>query len=193
MLSHDRLFATPWTVTHRAPLKNGISLARNTGAGCHFLLQRIFLTQRSILHFLHLLHRQEDSLPPVSKGKIVWKLHFTLASGIRGHTKDVQQPSPGPQKKGDTLAPILFQSCDLQASFPFKFTVANSLDLGPVSSFGAWAEVVLVGLAEGSSGADSRVNQKIMGDGHWAHLSMSSDSTQLPPNLTPVIYVLGGF
>ena len=53
--------------------------------------------------------------------------------------------------------------------------------------------MVLVGLAEGSSGAESRVNQKIVGDGHWAHLSMSSDSTQLPPTLTPVIYVLGGF
>lgn len=97
------------------------------------------------------------------------------------------------RRKGDTLTPILFQSCDLQASFPFKFTMANSSDLGPVSAFGAWAEVVLVGLAEGSSGADSRVNQKIMGDGHWAHLSMSSDSTQLLPTLTPVIYVLGGF
>lgn len=53
--------------------------------------------------------------------------------------------------------------------------------------------MVLVGLGEGSSGAESGVNQKIVGDGHWAHLSMSSDSTQLPLTLTPVIYVLGGF
>ena len=34
----------------------GISQARITGVGCHFLLQRIFLTQRSNLPHLHLLH-----------------------------------------------------------------------------------------------------------------------------------------
>ena len=93
---------------------HGIPQARNTGAGCHFLLQRIFLTQRSNSRLLYVLHRQEDSLPLVPKGKIVWKLQFTLASGIPGHTKDVQEPFPGPQKKGgDTLTPILFQSCHL--------------------------------------------------------------------------------
>ena len=37
-----RLFATPWTVTHQAPL----SMDKNTGVGCHApLLQGIFLTQ----------------------------------------------------------------------------------------------------------------------------------------------------
>ena len=32
--------------------------------GCHFLLQGIFLTQGSNLHFLHLPHWQVDPLPP---------------------------------------------------------------------------------------------------------------------------------
>ena len=37
------------------------SPGKNTGAGCHFLLQGIFPTQESNLH---LLHWQVDSLPP---------------------------------------------------------------------------------------------------------------------------------
>ena len=36
---------------------------KNTGVGCHFLLQWIFSTQGSNLCLLHLLHWQADSLP----------------------------------------------------------------------------------------------------------------------------------
>ena len=36
---------------------------KNTGMGCHFLLQGIFLTQESNPHLLCLLHWQADSLP----------------------------------------------------------------------------------------------------------------------------------
>ena len=36
---------------------------KNTGVGCHFLLQGIFLTQGSNLSLLHLLHWQAGSLP----------------------------------------------------------------------------------------------------------------------------------
>ena len=45
------------------------SPGKNTGAGCHALLQRIFPTQGSNPHLLHLLHWQEGSLPlaPPSK------------------------------------------------------------------------------------------------------------------------------
>ena len=41
---------------------DGIS-NKNTGEGCHFLLQGIFPTQRSNLRLLHLLPWQADSLP----------------------------------------------------------------------------------------------------------------------------------
>ena len=41
------------------------SPGKNTGVGCHFLLQGIFPTQRSNLSLLHLLHWQVDSLPLV--------------------------------------------------------------------------------------------------------------------------------
>ena len=39
------------------------SPGRNTGVGCYFLLQEIFLTQGSNPHLLCLLHWQTDSLP----------------------------------------------------------------------------------------------------------------------------------
>ena len=39
------------------------SPGKNTGVGCHFLLQGVFLTQGSNLHFLCLLHWQVDCLP----------------------------------------------------------------------------------------------------------------------------------
>ena len=51
-LSCVRLFATPWTVAHRL-LGPWDSPDKNTGAGCHFLLQGIFPTQGSNLGLLH--------------------------------------------------------------------------------------------------------------------------------------------
>ena len=53
-------FATPWTVGHQAPLSVG-SPGKNTGVGCHFLLQGIFPTQGSNSHLLSLA--QAGSLP----------------------------------------------------------------------------------------------------------------------------------
>ena len=41
---HVQLFATPWTVAHQAPLSWN-SPGKDTGVGCHSLLQGIFLTQ----------------------------------------------------------------------------------------------------------------------------------------------------
>ena len=46
------LFATPWTVACQAPL-SWDSPGKNTGVGCHFLLQGIFLTQESNPGLLH--------------------------------------------------------------------------------------------------------------------------------------------
>ena len=46
-----QLFA-PWTVTHHAPLSRD-SPGKNTGVGCHALLQGIFPTQGSNPHLLH--------------------------------------------------------------------------------------------------------------------------------------------
>ena len=65
--SRVRLFATPWTVAHQAPLWD--SPDKNTGVGCHALLQGIFPTQGLNLHLLCLLHWQVGSLPLVPPGK----------------------------------------------------------------------------------------------------------------------------
>ena len=58
VLSYVRLFVSLRTAAHKAPLSMGFS-----PVSCHYLLQGIFLTQESNLHFLHLLHCQVDSLP----------------------------------------------------------------------------------------------------------------------------------
>ena len=61
-LSCVRLFATPWSVARQAPLSMGFP-SKNTGVGCHFLLQGIFLTQGSNPRLLRVWHWQADSLP----------------------------------------------------------------------------------------------------------------------------------
>ena len=59
VLSHVWLFVTPWTVATRLLCPWDFP-GKNTGVGCHFLLQGIFPTQGSNLQ---LLHWQADSLP----------------------------------------------------------------------------------------------------------------------------------
>ena len=43
VFSRVQLCATPWTVAHQAPVSMG-SPGKNTGVGCHFLFQGLFLT-----------------------------------------------------------------------------------------------------------------------------------------------------
>ena len=63
LLSGVWIFATlcKKIIVHQAPLSVGPS--KNTGVGCHFLLQGIFPTQGSNLCLLCLLNWQVDSLP----------------------------------------------------------------------------------------------------------------------------------
>ena len=71
MLSHFsrvRLFATLWTVACRL-LCPWDSPGKNTGVGCHALLQGTFLTQGSNPCLLSLLHWQVGSLPLAPPGK----------------------------------------------------------------------------------------------------------------------------
>ena len=65
----SRLCPTLWDPMDYSPpgsSVHGIFQARNTGVGCHFLLQRILLTQGSNLHLLCLLHWLVDSSPLTS-------------------------------------------------------------------------------------------------------------------------------
>ena len=60
--SHVWLFVTPWTIASRL-LCLWKFPSKDTGAGCHFLLQGIFPAQGSNPHIPQLLQRQADSLP----------------------------------------------------------------------------------------------------------------------------------
>ena len=51
------------------PLCPWDSPGKNTGVGCHFLLQGIFPTQGSNLRLLHLLHWQTGSLSLIPPGE----------------------------------------------------------------------------------------------------------------------------
>ena len=71
VLSHVRLFATPWTARLPCPWD---SPGNDTGVGCHFLFQGIFLTQGSNPNLLRLPHWQEDSLPLSHHVVAAWSL-----------------------------------------------------------------------------------------------------------------------
>ena len=58
--SHVQLFATLQTGASQAPPSMG---GKNTGVGCHALLQGIFSTQGSNLRLLHLLRWPVSALP----------------------------------------------------------------------------------------------------------------------------------
>ena len=62
------LFVTQWTIACQAPLSTGFS-SKDTRAGCHALLQGLFLTQELNLNLFYLLHWQVGSLPPAPPGK----------------------------------------------------------------------------------------------------------------------------
>ena len=64
-------FATLGTVAHQAPLSKEFSV-KNTGVGCHFLHQGIFLTQGLNPPLLHLLHWQYPARQ-ANNHKMSWK------------------------------------------------------------------------------------------------------------------------
>ena len=81
-LSQVQLFVTIWTVAHQAPLSIGFFLGKNTGVGCYFLLQAVFLTQGSNLHLLCLLHCRQILYPLSQWGSLKHAHHhFCPSSG----------------------------------------------------------------------------------------------------------------
>ena len=89
-LSGVWLFATLWAVACQSPRPLNFP-SKNTGVGCHFLFQGIFLPQGLNLSLLHLLHQQSDPLPLAPPGKPQKQdehLHFperdqTFGSGVQ--------------------------------------------------------------------------------------------------------------
>ena len=89
-LSRVQLFATLWTVAREAPLS--MEFPENTGVGCHFLLQGIFLIQELNLGLQRLLHWQAGSL---------WLMALGSPCAVVGPTKQ----NKNPQLKGPSLFP----------------------------------------------------------------------------------------
>ena len=93
------------------------SPGKNTGVGCHFLLQGIFLTQGSNPSLLHLLHAQANSLPLVPPGKLEGCKSQAILAQVGLSTASELPP--------DCLArlPIIIQFCSPPSSasilFPF--------------------------------------------------------------------------
>ena len=88
MFSCVWLFATPWHVAHQAPPSVEFA-SKNTGVGCYFLLQGIFLTQ-GLKSFACLLHWQVDSLPLAAPGKCQSRFHaryWMLGAGALGRPR----------------------------------------------------------------------------------------------------------
>ena len=92
----SKSFATPQTVASQAPL-SWDSPGKNTGVGCHFLLQGIFQTQGLNPGLLSLLHWQMDSLP---------LSHLETKPDVYPNAGGREPRSLDPKNEGDVDFPI---------------------------------------------------------------------------------------
>ena len=82
--SHVRLLATLWLL---CPWD---SPGKNTGVGCHAVLQEVFLTQELNPHLLGVLHWQAGSLP-LAPPKAMVKITSVPVNGTRlGQTQAIR-------------------------------------------------------------------------------------------------------
>ena len=77
---------------------------KNTGVGCHFLLQGIFPTQESNPCLLCLLHWQGGSLPLAPPGKPPRLEYFMI---------NVEQPQPQSKESGMIMMPLKILNCKM--------------------------------------------------------------------------------
>ena len=112
-------FATPWTIAYQTPLSMGFS-RQEYWSGLPFPSQVIFPTQGLNSCFLHLLHWQVGSLPPVPPASV---------KGWPWAHRDVQEES-GPPTKGSSAGPgwghRLVVSINLQGQ-PWDYWHSSSL------------------------------------------------------------------
>ena len=119
---------------------HGDSSGKNTGAGCHFLLQGIFQTQGLSLRLLCLLHWQEGSLPPAPPGNphpTPWYLHLLLDAwrSHSCHSEGTKHSGRGLESQGSGCAiPVgagHFGTCGSQEEGPLPRSLSPSPFLPP--------------------------------------------------------------
>ena len=107
VLSLVSFFLTSWTVATRLLCPWNFP-GRNTGVGCHFLLQGIFPTQELNPHLLHLLRWQADALPtcairdskqvisPHPQNEVLDEILSTVYKLIKGNVAEIMhEPRKG--------------------------------------------------------------------------------------------------
>ena len=101
------------------------SIFKNTGVGCHSLLQGIFSTQRLNLH---LLHWQADSLPMSHLGN-PWSLGYESKVNVHlADSRSVRDPCWGEECRGkcDNSLPA-FPHCTARSRHPSSYSSLQSL------------------------------------------------------------------
>ena len=100
------------------------SPGKNTGVGCHALLQEIFMTQGSNSHLLCLLHWQADSLPLAPPGKPSFcpqiKFNSQLSHCASRGLKSTQWKGKEKKKGYDQVAYRLIGFCDPKSLGPCR-------------------------------------------------------------------------
>ena len=77
-------FATPWTVSHELLYPWDFPV-KNTGVGCHFLLQAIFLTQESSPRLLHWAGRFFTTVSPREASKLLVEIQkYPILNKVKG-------------------------------------------------------------------------------------------------------------
>ena len=95
--SHPTL-ETPWTVPLQAPKSVGFTPGKNTGMGCHFLLQGIFLKQGSnsgLLHCRQILYYLSHQRRPMITCKARFKFRILRLLGVSSRMRCVAEVAPG--------------------------------------------------------------------------------------------------
>ena len=90
------------------------SPGKNTGVGCHALLQQVFQTQGSNSHLLHLLHWQVGSLPLVPPRK---PHHYALALRFFSLSLFFKSMNLKPQVNNSSALGFRFCVCKMQLMF----------------------------------------------------------------------------
>ena len=106
MLTRVHLFVSLWTIARQAPLSMGF-FRQEHGAGCHFLLQGIFLTQGSNPHFWCLLNCRWILYLLSHQGSPEYEEKFDLCGtwstvGLRGVKTKEERKAEGPAEQKQT-------------------------------------------------------------------------------------------